>query len=65
LSRYFIENKNNYSNSFILFKGNSSFANYTNRFVGVQYAVDMSIITYATNLGQNLTSNVRFSLRIR
>jgi hypothetical protein len=41
-----------------LFKANSTFANYTNRFVGIQYAVDMSIIKYATALGQNLTSNV-------
>ena len=34
------------------------------RFVTVQYYVDMSIIKYATNLAQNLTSNVRFSFSI-
>ena len=43
---------------FLFFQATSSQANYTNRFVGVQYAVDMSIIKYSTNLAQNLTSNV-------
>jgi len=43
---------------FLFFQATSNQANYTNRFVGVQYAVDMSIIKYSTNLAQNLTSNV-------
>ena len=40
-------------------KETTSFANYTTRFVGVQYSVDMSIIQYATSVAQSLTSNVR------
>ena len=53
------EKKIKYPYSLILFKVNlATYANYTNRFVGVQYSVDMSIIKYATNLAQNLTSSV-------
>ena len=42
----------------ILFIDTSSLSNYYNRFLGVQYSIDMEIIKYATNLDQNLTSNV-------
>lgn len=29
-----------------------------NKFVGIQYFIDMAIITFVTNTSQNLSSNV-------
>lgn len=43
--------------------GNSTFFNYTNRFVGVQYSVDAAIIKYATGSVNNLSTSVRFSIK--
>jgi hypothetical protein len=34
----------------------STNANYTTQFLGVQYFVDVSIVQYATNIPQNLSS---------
>ncbi len=42
----------------ILFTDTTSLNNYYNRFLGVQYSIDMEIIKYVTNLSQSLTSNV-------
>ncbi|CAF0732489.1 unnamed protein product [Adineta steineri] len=39
-------------------QGNATIANYTNRFVGIQYSIDMNIIKYVTNTTQDLTSSV-------
>ncbi|CAF0732502.1 unnamed protein product [Adineta steineri] len=36
----------------------SSFSNYLNRFLGVQYSINMNIIKYVTNTTQNLASSI-------
>jgi hypothetical protein len=53
-----IEDNDKYIDWLILFTDTTSFNNYYNQFLGVQYTVDMEIIKYVTNLTQNLTSNV-------
>lgn len=40
----------------ILCLGNTTFANYTNQFLGLQYFIDLSIIQYVTNTMPNASS---------